>query len=84
MKWAIFEFEDLSCDIGQTKWIQCEDAELFDNDAWFFTKEVVLKWPKDFNKALKMMQRDVDVDSTRVESERYSARVVKFGGKCLL
>lgn len=43
MKWAIFEFNDRSCEFGQTSRIQGEDAESFDNETWFFTKEIIVK-----------------------------------------
>jgi hypothetical protein len=33
MKWAIFEFEDSSCDVGQTAWIQEQDAKNFNNES---------------------------------------------------
>lgn len=80
MKWAIFEFEDSSCEVGQSSWIHGEDAHNFDNESWFFSNEIVVKWPKDFNKALKKMQRNLDVNIEEVQYERHSARVVKFGG----
>lgn len=81
MKWAIFEFEDSSCDVGQTAWIQEQDAKNFNNESWFFRTEVIMKWPKDFNKAMKKMQRNLDINIDDVENKRYSARIVKFGGK---
>ena len=46
MKWAVFEFEDLSCDVRQTAWIHGEDKLFNDND-WFSSKEINVKWPKD-------------------------------------
>ena len=82
MKWAIFEFGDSTCDVGQTSWIQGENAETFDNDSWFFANEVIVKWPKDIGRAKKKMKREVDVDITITESERYPATIVKFGGLC--
>ena len=41
MKWAIFEFDDSSCDVGQTPWIQGEDAENFD-ESWFFDNDIMV------------------------------------------
>ena len=82
MKWAIFEFDDSSCEFGPMSWIQGEDPDNFDNDAWFFSREIIVKWPKDFTKAAKKMQRNLDVDIEAVEYERYSATIVKFGGIC--
>lgn len=82
MKWAIFEFDDSSCDVGQTSWIQGEDAENFDNESWFFDNDIIVKWPKDFNKAYKKMQRHVDVNINDVENERFSAKIIKFDGEC--
>ena len=83
MKWAIFDFGDNTFDIGQTSWIQGEDSETFDNEFCFFTNEVIVKWPKDFNAAKKKMLKNLDVDITKTESERYLAKIVKFGGERL-
>ena len=83
MKWAVFEFNDRSCEFGQTSWIQGEDAESFDNETWFFSKEIIVKWPKDFTKAARKMQRNIDVDINDIENERHPAKIVKLGGICL-
>ena len=50
MKWAVFEFEDLSCDVGQTAWIYGEDESLFNDNDWFSSKEIIVKWPNDCTK----------------------------------
>lgn len=80
MKLAVFEFEDCSCEIGQTAWIYGEDERLLNNNDWFFSKEVVMRWPKDFNKVARMM-KGLLVDPTAMKTERFSAKIVKFGGK---
>lgn len=46
MKWAIFEFEDRTCEIGQTSWILNEDERKFTNDVWLFKTEIALNGPK--------------------------------------
>lgn len=84
MKFAIFEFEDCSCDIGETAWIYDENEELFDNSSWPFSQKIVVKWPTDFyvSKVKKMLKKGLDVDLSTIETQRFSAKVVKFGGKC--
>ena len=47
MRWAVFEFEDVSCEVDESAWIYEEDKSLFNNDDWFSAKEIVVKWPKD-------------------------------------
>ena len=81
MKCAVFEFEDNSCAIGQTSWIYGEDAKDFNNETWFFSNEIVVKWPREYAKALRKIQRDDDFDVDEGEFERHAARIVKFGGK---
>ena len=81
MKWAIFEFSDSSCAVGETAWVHGEDKNLFNNDSWFFKDEIVVKWPKNYNKAMKKMQRSIDVNIIEVDVERFAAKIVKFGGK---
>ena len=80
MKWAVFEFEDLSCEVGETDWIYGEDETLFNNDDWFFSNEVVVKWPKDFKKWKRISARSL-VDTDELETERHSAKIIKFSGK---
>lgn len=44
MKWALFEFEDLSCEVGESAWILGEDENLYNNDQWFPSNEIIVKW----------------------------------------
>ncbi|XP_046862848.1 uncharacterized protein LOC124456447 [Xenia sp. Carnegie-2017] len=81
MKFAIFDFGDNTFDIGQTSWIQDENSTTFDNESWLFTHEIIVKWPIDFNAAKRKMRKKIDEDTTKTESERYPARILKFGGK---
>ena len=80
MKFAIFDFGDNTFDIGQTSWIQDENSTTFDNESWLFTHEIIVKWPIDFNAAKRKMRKKIDVDTIKTESERYPARILKFGG----
>lgn len=79
MKWAIFEFEDSSCEVGESAWILGENQNLFNNDDWFSSKEVTVKWPK-LRKSLTKASVDID----EVETERYVAKIVKFSGKFMV
>lgn len=81
MKWAVFEFEDLSCEVGETAWICGEDACLFNNDDWFLSKEIIVKWPKDCAKWRRISSKTL-MDIDEVETDRYSAKIIKFSGKC--
>lgn len=80
MKWALFEFEDFSCEVGESAWVIGEDERLFNNDDWFQSKEIVVRWPKDWAKLRKASQK-TSVDIDEVEIERYPAKIVKFSGR---
>ena len=80
MKWAVFEFEDFSCEVGESSWILGEDENLFNNDDWFPSKEIIVKWPKDCGKLRKILPKE-SVCINEVETERYPAKIVKFSGK---
>ena len=80
MKWDVFEFEDLSCDVRQTAWIHGEDKSLFNDNDWFSSKKIIVKWPKDcakFRRISSKTQMDID----EVDTVRYSAKIIKFSGE---
>lgn len=80
MKWAVFEFEDLSCEVGKTAWIHDENETLFNNRDWDSSKEIIVKWPKDCAKFRRISSK-TQVDIDEVETERYAAKIVKFSGE---
>ena len=57
MKFAIFEFSDRTCEIGETSWIVGEDKQNFANELWTPSTEVIVKWPKDFAKIREVVDR---------------------------
>ena len=79
MRWAVFEFNDFSCEVGETAWIYGEDEELFNNDDWLFSREVIVKWPRDCNKWRRIISK-VTVDIDEIETDRHPARIIKFSG----
>ena len=83
MKWEIFEFEDRTCEIGQTSWILNEDERKFTNDVWLFKTEIAVRWPKDFGKVARKLGK-TPVDISEVSSILCTATIIKFSGKCIL
>lgn len=80
MKWAVFEFEDSSCEVGESAWILGEDESRFNNNDWFSSSKIIVKWPLDCAKLRRTLAKS-SVDIEEVETESYSAKVVKFSGK---
>ena len=87
MKYPVFEFiEDKSCEVGETSWISGEDNDTFTNDEWFFNKEIVFQWPKskDATRFMKSRSKNIPVVINKFDTKRHTAKVVKFGGRCIL
>lgn len=80
MKWAIFEFDDNTCEVGETSWIVNEDKEKFTNDLWLSSTEIIVKWPKDFSKVSRKLGK-TPVNMNVVASILCTATIVKFSGK---
>lgn len=80
MKWAVYEFDDGACDVGETAWIFGEDENQFNNDDWLSSKEIIVRWPKDCTKLRKTLSK-APIDINEVETESFPAKIVKFCGK---
>ena len=80
MKFAIFEFSDRTCEIGETSWIVGEDKQNFTNELWTPSTEVVVKWPKEFAKISRKLGK-LSIDIKEISSSPHTATIVKFGGK---
>ncbi len=80
MKFAIFEFEDQTCEIGETLWIVNEDESKFTNDLWLSSQKVVVQWPKDFGKVARKLGK-MPIKTDDIASTFCTATIVKFNGK---
>ena len=67
----------------EKEWICDEDTNLFNNDNWVSSKEIIVNWPKDCAKWRRISTKTA-IDINEVETERYPAKIVKFSGKCIL
>ena len=83
MKLAIFEFEDKTCEIGETSWILHEDEGNLNNEDWQLSREVIVKWPKDFGKVSRKIGK-TSVDIEEIDSILCTAHIIAFSGKCSL
>lgn len=80
MKFAIFEFDDTACEVGETSWIVNEDTDKFTNKLWSPSTEVVVKWPKDFGKiSRKLGKTPINIDE--MSSILCTATIAKFNGE---
>ena len=79
MEFAIFDFTDKSCAVGQTSWIVGEEKQNFTNDLWNSSTEVVVKWPKEFSKILRKLGK-TSIDIKEISSILCTATIVKFDG----
>lgn len=81
MKYALFEFTtEMSCEVGETRWIKREDPTTFDNRNWEMDKEVMVAWPCEFSKvSRKTIKTSIDPDS--VETTTCLDKVLRFSGK---
>lgn len=81
MKYALFEFaNEMSCEVGETRWILRENPNKFDNDAWDWEKEVMVSWPREFSKVHKKIMKG-SIDPSSIQTKTYLAKILHFSGK---
>lgn len=76
----VFVNERLACEIGETRWIICEDPETFKNIGWDTETQVMVTRPNEFSKLSKKIMKG-SIDPLSIPTTTCVAKVLKFSGK---